>query len=133
MKHVRPPILTKRTVIEDIGVTTCPYCKSESTQENSIDVGWVEGPVSSSPTKYICLGCCEDIYSTCADGSFYSHPYFDIVVDAASVEGISVEEFRLSCLRQQLHFAKQRASNELGEKYVHRIKYLNQLLDSLLH
>lgn len=131
MKHVRPYTLDYDTVVAESGRTVCPYCESQSTDDPQNDIGWVECPIRHTPRRLICLGCCEDIYSTCAADDFESHPYYDIVADAAVKEGISVDEFRYECLRQQLRAAQERREREATTKYDERAARLKQLLETL--
>ncbi len=133
MKHVRPYPVYASTVIDALGCNwVCPYCNSESPIKGDDDITWVPVPVESYPQRYMCLGCCEDIYSTCASDDFDGHPYNDIVADAAKSEGISVSEYRMSCLQQQIEAAKLRIAKEQDvDRYGERLARLESLLLSL--
>ena len=133
MKHIRPHIVTAQKVISHLGKGwICPYCKCETPVSGDDDITWVPVPIESSPQRYMCLGCCEDIHSTCATDDFENHPYKDIVADAAQSEGFSVIEFRLLCLRQQINAGELRCELEQsGERYRKRLARLKSLVDSL--
>ncbi len=133
MKHIRPYPVSGPKVIDILGGSwVCPYCKSESPIEGDDDITWVPVPVESSPQRYMCLGCCEDIHSTCASDDFDGHPYNDIVTDAAKSEGLSVSEFRMLCLRQQIKAAKQRIEQEQDvDRYGERLARLESLFAGL--
>lgn len=80
----------------------------------------------------MCLGCCEDIHSTCASDDFESHPYKDIVDEAARDEGYTVDEFRKLCLQQQIAAGKQRLEQEHdAARYSKRLMRLEVLLADL--
>lgn len=103
MKHIRPYPVSAQDVIDVLGSNwICPYCKSETPVVGDDDIPWVPVPIESTPQRYMCLGCCEDIHSTCATDDLDDHPYNDVVGDAAKSEGLSVSEFRVLCLRQQI-------------------------------
>jgi hypothetical protein len=133
MKHVRPYWYDNKHVIAQRGPTVCPYCESQSTGDAECDsAGWIECPIQNTPPRFICLGCCEDIYSTCASENFESHPFLGLVEDAAKKENITVAEYRVECLRQQLKAAEERRNREGTSKYDERAKNLTQLLKSLI-
>ncbi len=131
MKHIRPYMFDYDTVVAEFGQIICPYCQVQSTNAPESDIGWVECPIPHTPRRLICLGCCEDIYSTCAADDFESHPYYDIVADAAAKEGISVSKFRYECLRQQLRSAQERRGREQTTKYDERAARLKRLMEML--
>jgi hypothetical protein len=84
--------------------------------------------VESTPQRFMCLGCCEDIHSTCASVNFDDHPYRDIVADAARSESLTVSEFRALCLRQQIKAGKQRIEQERDtNRYRERLARLESL------
>ena len=116
MKHIRPRFVSGESVVATLGRPwTCPWCRSETTASDTAeDIGWVETPLRQSSPPYVCLGCCEDIYSTCVASDFKSHPYHDIVVDAAAVEGVSVQAFRRTCVEHQLELLTQRGEMEVS-------------------
>lgn len=131
MKHIRPPKSDYDAVVREFGQITCPYCESQSTRDPEADIGWVECPIPHVPRRLICLGCCEDIYSTCAADDFESHPYYDIVRDAAMKEGLTVEAFRRECLKQQIQSAHQRKLEENTTKYDERAERLERLFEEV--
>lgn len=128
MKHVRPYPIDGDRLLNEQGPTVCPYCKSQSTSDLGADIGWVEGPIKHTPPRFICVGCCEDIYSTCAADDFEKHPYYSLVQEASAIEGITVTQFRYECLKQQIHIAQQRTACEKTDKYIKRAMRLKQLL-----
>jgi hypothetical protein len=82
---------------------TCPYCKAEHAKaDGATDIGWVETSLRTQSPRYICSGCAHDIYGTCAEDDFDSHPYKGIVQEAASIERISGEDFRKVCVEDQV-------------------------------
>ena len=87
VQHIRPYSISAEAVFQLLGQTVCPYCGKHVADDLAKDIGWIEGPIIRIPPRFICLGCCEDIYSTCAADDFATHPYRDIVVDAARIEG----------------------------------------------
>ncbi|GIW98764.1 MAG: hypothetical protein KatS3mg111_2097 [Pirellulaceae bacterium] len=131
MRHIRPYMLDYDTVVAEFGRVTCPYCESQSTDDRESDIGWVECPISHTPRRVICLGCCEDIYSACAADDFESHPYYNIVEAAAAKEGITVNKFRYECLQQQLRSAQERREKEATTKYDERAARLRRLVEKL--
>jgi len=133
MRHVRPPKLSAARVFEKLGYHwTCPYCKAETTDVLSEkDIGWARVTVRQEGPMYICLGCCEDIYSTCAADDFDGHPYRDIVADAAALEGLSVGDFRRLCISDQLRSIALRSQTEGSEKYADRRMYLTRLFKAI--
>ncbi len=130
MQHIRPYPVSGHEVINYLGKDwICPYCKSESPATGKDDIGWIPTPLHLSSKKYICLGCCEDIYSTCASDNFDLHPYKNIVIDAAQHEGCSVNEFRVQCIRQQIVSGKDRIEQEQDTgRYKDRLTKLESLL-----
>jgi hypothetical protein len=133
MKHIRPYPISGPEVIDALGSDwVCPYCRSESPVGGDDDITWVPVPVESSPQRYMCLGCCEDIHSTCASDDFDDHPYNDIVSGAAKCESLTVSEFRALCLRQQIEAGKQRIERERDiERYGERLARLESLFAGL--
>ena len=131
MKHVRPYSICGDQLLANQGLTVCPYCESQSTDDLTGDIGWVEGPILHKPPRFICLGCCEDIYSTCAADDFDGYPYHSIVEQAAEKEGTTVAQFRSECLKQQIRVAKERATREKTDKYNERVRRLEMLLDRI--
>ena len=122
MKHIRP-------YPQVVGASTwacCPYCGARSD-----DICWVEGPIQHGRHRLICVGCCEDIYSTCASEDFETHPYYQIVVEAAKREDMSVREYRMACLQQQIASAHERRKREGISKYDERAIRLQALLDAI--
>ncbi len=130
MQHVRPYPVPGTEIIILLGSDwVCPYCRSETPAEGDDDITWVPVPVKSMPQRYMCLGCREDIHSTCAADGFDEHPYNDIVAAAAKAEGITVVEYRELCLGQQIESAKERIEREYDvERYGTRLKRLELLL-----
>jgi len=130
MKHIRPYPISGPDVAKILGRNwVCPYCNSETTVEGDDDITWVPIPVASSPQRFMCLGCCEDIHSTCASDDFDSNPYEDIVAEAAAHEGLSMSEFRRLCLQQQIDSAKLRIEREHdNQRYSERLARLESLL-----
>lgn len=129
MLHVRPYPISSAKIIDNFGYVLCDYCRSESTDDT--DATWIVCPISHSPPKFICLGCCEDIYSACAADNFAEHPFFQVVEDAAAKEELSVNEFRQQCLRQQLNAASERQSREQSDKYSRRAQRLKAIIQKL--
>lgn len=133
MQHIRPYPVSGNDVLHALGSSwVCPYCQVESPTSGEDDIRWVPIPIKCQPQRYICLGCCEDIHSTCASDEFDTHPYKDFVGDAAKKEGCTVEEFRILCLKQQIKSAGQRMHNsqETG-KYEERLCRLKLLLNNI--
>ena len=131
MQHIRPYPVPGRDIVQLVGENWhCPYCHSESPTQNDDDIGWVPIPIESSPQRYMCLGCCEDIHSTCASDDFDSHPYKGIVEEAAKHEGYTVNEFRIICLQHQLRSGRERLQKEQDvARYNDRLKRLELLLE----
>ena len=87
----------------------CPFCGAQSTSDKGdADTGWIETPLRQSGTKWICLGCCVDIYSTCLSADFDDHPYRGIVEQAARHESLGVARARRICLEHQRRVIEQR-------------------------
>lgn len=133
MEHIRPYPVSGTEVIAVLGGEwLCPYCKSESPTVGEEDITWVPVPIHSSPKRFMCLGCCDDIYSTCASVDFDDHPYKILVAAAAESEGLSVNEFRLLCLRQQIDAGRMRITQEHdAERYRARLARLESLHGAL--
>lgn len=133
MRHVRPPIISAEVVHGRVGRNwTCPFCNSESTASaGNDDIGWIETPLRKREPRFICLGCCEDIYSTCATDSFTDHPYRDIVEQAAAREGYDVNVFRKICVEHQLQVIRERKQHESHPEYDERERHLTRLLQEL--
>ena len=70
-------------------------------------------PATSSP-KWICLGCCIDIYSTFLDDDFGENPFNDIVREVAKRENLEIDEARSLCLKHQSELAD-RKYKETGD------------------
>ncbi|XZE43816.1 hypothetical protein SH467x_003392 [Pirellulaceae bacterium SH467] len=127
MKHIRPSKRDGRSVYSQTKQTKCPYCQSQSTLDVE-DIGWVPGPLNRN--TYICLGCCEDIYSVCASDEYDTNPYRDLVEEAAKVEKVSTRMFRTKCIEQQIDAGNERLNR--GEMDIQqRIQPLVSLLDKL--
>lgn len=102
MFPIRPEIINAAEVTAKIGADyNCPYC-TQSTREEDEDIGWGYCPMRPGIEKWICLGCIEDIYSTCLSLDYLSHAYRDIVQNAARQDGIDELTYRLLCLKEQL-------------------------------
>jgi len=124
MYHVRPGHMEAPAVRTVVGFdVTCPFCRVESTACTNYDIGWVRSPLAPPEAPFLCLGCCEDLYSACAAADFEHHPYRKLVAQAAQATNISIKEFRRRCLIHQLETAKR----EL-EKFYGRKQYLTRLL-----
>ncbi|MCZ2344016.1 MAG: hypothetical protein LC104_19810 [Bacteroidales bacterium] len=80
----------------------CPYCQAQSIGDMEGDIGWVVCPMRPISTKWICLGCLEDIYSACLSTDYLHHPYRDIVQGAARLDGMDEHAYRLACIQHQL-------------------------------
>lgn len=128
MKHIRPVRRDGKFVYAESRQQRCPYCKSQSTLDFD-DIGWVPGPVNSQ--SYICLGCCEDIYSVCASDEYNTNPYRDLVDEAARVEGVSTRDFRIKCIEQQIDAGHERVAAGETEDFKQRISRLVRLLNEL--
>jgi hypothetical protein len=133
MQHIRPYPVAARIVIDSLGKAwVCPYCKAEKPVDGDDDITWVPVPIETIPQRYMCLGCCEDIHSTCASDNFEDNPYFGIVADAAKSERMSISPFRVLCLQQQISAGKQRIEKEQNvEKYFERLARLESLIKGL--
>jgi len=133
MRHVRPTIISAAEVSRQLArFYTCPFCGVESTSSvGNGDIGWVVTPLRRTGPRFICLGCCEDIYSTCASDSFADHPYRDIVEDAARKENCEPDEFRRICIQHQLEIIEERKQWEPHPEYDERQRSLKQLLQEL--
>jgi hypothetical protein len=108
--YVVPEAFDASVVEKIVGkVLECPYCKAQTTAmkggEDGEDTGWVRTPLRQSEPRWICLGCCIDIYSTCISSKFESHPYLDIVEEVARVEKLSVKVARRVALEHQREIA----------------------------
>lgn len=128
MDHIRPLKRNGHDVYSRTHQTNCPYCNTQSTLDEE-DIGWVPGPVLSR--WYICLGCCEDIYSVCASDEYDTHNYREIVEEAAKVEGISPLEFRIKCIEQQIEAGQDRLKYSSNKDIQRRLHRLMSLLDKL--
>lgn len=129
--HVRPLRITTDAARAIAGSKyICPFCSAESTLPYSeYDIGWVNTPLLKSSPQLICLGCCEDIYSTCAAVDLLQHPYRHIVEKAARVAGRELNDFRDVCLRHQLdELRKQLASGLRISNFAVRESHLVELL-----
>lgn len=93
----------------------CPLCRASHTREEC-EIEWVAFPLPDAVPATICLGCCIDIYNTCRVSDFYSHPYFEIVEEAANHFGLPVGEFRDHCLRQQLVIMRESPDQYTGRE-----------------
>jgi len=134
MYSVFPERLTDEQVRQIVGRDwTCPWCRAESTHENRPEYGgWVYTPLRRHEPRFICLGCCDDIYSTCARPDFESHPYYDYVAEAAEIEGMDVSVFRLLCIRHQVELGKRKLQEGRGASWLPgHMEYLERLLEEL--
>ena len=128
MRHIRPLKRDGRSVFAETRQLLCPYCHSQGTLDDT-DIGWVPGPVN--PDNYICLGCCEDIYSVCASDEFDTNPFHELVEIAARVEGISTIEFRKRCVEQQISAGYERLTADDTEDVQKRINQLVVILNTV--
>jgi hypothetical protein len=107
----------------------CPYCRSQSTTARGAeDTTWVETPLRMSGPKWICLGCCIDIYSTCLSEYFDEHPYKSLVDEVASLEKLKTSNIRDICLKHQSEIASRRLVETGDARYgevIQRIQRLN--------
>jgi hypothetical protein len=111
---ILPPRKPGTTVAkEKDGRYQCPFCGTSHTLE-SPDSEWVELLLPNSKSITICVGCCIDIFNTCRVADFHSHPYFDVVKQAAIVVRIPVDVFREHCLDLQLALMKQTPEKFVG-------------------
>ena len=101
----------------------CPYCKAERTN-CGVDIGWVISPLRQSEPRWICLGCCIDIYSTCLKDEFQNHPYYDLVEDIAKLEGLNVSELRKIALIHQFEIAGKNLPDNVKSHYLKKIQNL---------
>jgi hypothetical protein len=107
---------------------TCPFCLVESTK-SIVDIKWIETPLVKKKPKYICLGCCIDIYSTCMSTEFMAHPYKDIVEDAAQKVDLDMMVFRKICLEHQKKIIIERIDGKGGTHYNELLKKIDVLLN----
>ena len=123
--HVMPKAISGAELKNFLGKDyTCPFCLVESTK-NEIDIKWVETPLIKKSPRYICLGCCIDIYSTCISSQFENHPYKDIVADSAKIAGRDIKEFRRICLDHQREIILHDSARLV--KYVDPIELLDKI------
>jgi hypothetical protein len=132
INHVRPDTLSDLDVRKAIGADwRCPFCEAESTDEGRDTYkGWVMSPLAPPGPPYICLGCCEDIHSTCASTDFSAHPYRTIVEEAAATSGVSLRQFVVNCLSHQLQIIAMRRAEEHPD-YERRARFLQGLFNEV--
>lgn len=133
MLHVRPDIISAQEVSRQVGREwQCPFCNSETTSSvGEQDIGWVSTPLRRKEPRFICLGCCEDIYSTCASPDYDTHGYRGVVQDAAKHEGVGEKEFRRLCIEHQHQIIRERQAREPHPEYEYRQQHLSKLLAEL--
>lgn len=103
MFPIRPDVVTGIQLTQMVGASyICPYCHAQSVTDNDTSIGWVTCPMRPYPYRWICLGCFEDIYSTCLAVDYMAHPYRDIVQSAAKLDGLDEKSYRQKCLQHQL-------------------------------
>ena len=134
MLHVRPNIISAQEVSRLVGHEwICPFCAAENTKSvGDDDIGWVATPLRRNKPSFICLGCCEDIYSTCASPDYDTHAYRGIVQDVAKQEGLSEIQCRRLCIEHQLRIIAERCQRELHPEYEYRHQHLQNILSSAL-
>jgi hypothetical protein len=128
MKHIRPLKIDGKAVYIATKQRERPYRRSQSTLDVEA-IGRVSSPADSR--KYICLGCCEDIYGACAGDDFGSSVYRELVDDAANVEEMAVQEFRRMCLKQQIETGNQRIAKGDSSDVAKRMDRLIAILTEL--
>lgn len=110
----------------------CPFCRAQSTAaRNELDTGWVETPLRQTSPKWICLGCCIDIYATCLSRDFNEHPYREIVGQVAAQESLEVTEARRICLDHQLRILEERSPSSEHGRYTEVYHQIHDLLADL--
>jgi hypothetical protein len=116
LRYVLPDRFSAEHVESTCGKTiVCPFCRSQSTEsKGKEDTTWVETPLRTSSPKWICLGCCIDIYSTSLDDDFDENPFNDIVCEVAKRENLGIDEARSICLKHQSELAD-RKYKETGD------------------
>ena len=129
MFPIRPELIqSAELTIKMGGEYKCPYC-TQTTRNEDEDIGWGFCPMRTGDAKWICLGCIEDIYSTCLSQDYMGHAYRDIVQNAAQLEGVDEITYRLRCLREQL--ATHVRSNRLPNPNIPSREYLENLVSEL--
>ena len=81
--------------------------------------------------RAICLGCCLDIGGACYSEEFDSHPYADIVMEAANECERTIIEARVICLRHQLEIIKSDIREHDKPRYHLARKHIEALLAEL--
>ncbi len=79
--------------------------------------------------KWICLGCLEDIYSTCLAADYMNHPYRDLVLSAAKQDSMEERAYRLACLQHQLQTLV--SSGRAPNPHIPSREYLERLIAEL--
>ena len=132
-RYIVPNRFTAQHVESDVGGEyICPFCQAQSTiAKGTADTTWIEMPFLKSYPKWVCLGCCIDIYSTCLSDRFEEDPYREIVEDAAKLAGYELDAFRRACLEHQLEIAQCRFARSRNRCYKKVMQRIRQLVDSL--
>jgi hypothetical protein len=133
MRSVIPDRLSAVEVNERVGhYWTCPWCKAESTHANESEYrGWAHTALRRFEPRFICLGCCDEVYSTCAAENFETHPFQDLVAEVAAQEGCDVTTFRRLCILEQLEIISVRSESGERAKYERRKQHLTRILAQL--
>lgn len=129
MFPIRPELMTSAEVTAKMGAAyKCPYC-TQSTRLVDEDIGWGVCPMRRGAAKWICLGCIEDIYSTCLSPEYLTHPYRDIVQNAAREDSLDENTYRLRCLKEQ--FETLVRSGRPPNPHIPSREYLEKLITDL--
>jgi hypothetical protein len=130
MFPIRPEVIPGTQLAQMAGADyTCPYCHAQSVRETDVDTGWVVCLMRSLSAQWICLGCFEDIYSTCLSIDYVNHPYRDIVQNAAKLDGLDEKTYRLACLKHQLAILE--SSEYPPNPHTPSLEYLERLIAEL--
>lgn len=107
---------------------TCPYCHVQSVQDEA-DTGWAFCPMRPDSSKWICLGCLDEIYATCISNDYMNHACRDLVKSAAKKDGLDENSYRLLCLKNQLETLVK--SGRAPNPHIPSREYLEKLIAEL--
>lgn len=127
--YVIPPVRSGEEVERSLnGEFVCPYCRLETTRSRN-DIGWVESPLRTGAVKWICRGCCIEIYNASLAENFPQHLYFDFAKEVARLEGKGVNEIRRLALEHQ----KSLIENRPPDRFSSGLQDLKLRIEELLN